>query len=317
MQEVTSIIQQATVENFNEKGYLKFNPDINQAVTNNQLESGLQHFKAHGIREQRHQYNLENLKQVHELRKTKLSRLKFKSNLVGEQLEDQKISYLTDDLKKQFHIISTPNVSSNNYDPKIIEIINENADGLVLDCGAGERNMYYSNVVNYEIANYWSTDVLGVGEELPFEDNSFDAIISVAVLEHVKDPFLCASEITRVLKKGGTLFSAIPFLQPYHGYPHHYYNMTYQGHRNLYEDHFEDIDVSVFDSLKPIFTLTWFLNSYCNGLPLLSKHKFMNMKIKDLLNSPISYLNDNIVRNLSDEANMELASGTVLIGKKK
>ena len=82
------------------------------------------------------------------------------------------------------------------------ETIHRLQDGLILDCGAGRRPIYYSNVVNFEIVAYDTTDVRGVGESLPFETDSFDAVFSFAVLEHVKDPFRCASEICRVLKPG-------------------------------------------------------------------------------------------------------------------
>ena len=77
--------------------------------------------------------------------------------------------------------------------------------------------------------------MLGVGEALPFKDNAFDAVLSLSVLEHVRDPFACAAEIARVLKPGGKLICCVPFLQPLHGYPHHYYNMTGQGLRALFE----------------------------------------------------------------------------------
>jgi SAM-dependent methyltransferase len=100
---------------------------------------------------------------------------------------------------------------------------------------AGLRDIYYDNVVNYEIVDYDTTDVIGPGERLPFRDGVFDAVISIAVLEHVRDPFACAAEIVRVLKPGGELVCSVPFLQPLHGYPHHYYNMTPQGLRALFE----------------------------------------------------------------------------------
>jgi hypothetical protein len=35
------------------------------------------------------------------------------------------------------------------------------SDGLVLDCGAGLRDIYFDNVVNYEIVDYDTTDVRG------------------------------------------------------------------------------------------------------------------------------------------------------------
>ncbi|EBA10597.1 bifunctional 2-polyprenyl-6-hydroxyphenol methylase/3-demethylubiquinol 3-O-methyltransferase UbiG [Roseobacter sp. CCS2] len=47
---------------------------------------------------------------------------------------------------------------------------------------------------------------VGVGEALPYDDASFDAIVCVDVLEHVQDLGKVVSEIARVLRPGGTLF---------------------------------------------------------------------------------------------------------------
>ena len=86
-----------------------------------------------------------------------------------------------------------------------MDIIQKNNHGLVLDCGCGKKSYYHDNVVNFENVNYDTTDVIGVGEELPFKDETFDAVLSLNVLEHVKDPFKASSEISRVLKKGGII----------------------------------------------------------------------------------------------------------------
>lgn len=43
----------------------------------------------------------------------------------------------------------------------------------------------------------------GVGEALPYEDGSFDAVVCVDVLEHVNDLTKVVSEIARVLRPGG------------------------------------------------------------------------------------------------------------------
>jgi len=42
--------------------------------------------------------------------------------------------------------------------------------------------------------------------KLPFEDNSFDAVISLDFLEHVYEPEKAVKEISRVLKPGGLFF---------------------------------------------------------------------------------------------------------------
>ena len=47
-------------------------------------------------------------------------------------------------------------------------------------------------------------------ESLPFEDESFDAILFLDVLEHVVDQKAVISEIQRVLKPGGTLILSVP-----------------------------------------------------------------------------------------------------------
>ena len=46
--------------------------------------------------------------------------------------------------------------------------------------------------------------------ELPFADNSFDAVFSHALLEHLKEPVRAAIELKRVLKPGGMLGVCTP-----------------------------------------------------------------------------------------------------------
>jgi len=51
---------------------------------------------------------------------------------------------------------------------------------------------------------------VGVGEDLPYETESYDAVVCVDVLEHVSDLTEVLSEVARVLKPGGTfLFDTI------------------------------------------------------------------------------------------------------------
>lgn len=48
------------------------------------------------------------------------------------------------------------------------------------------------------------------GGKLPFESSSFDAVVTFQVIEHIKDDKAFVSEISRVLKPGGTLYVTTP-----------------------------------------------------------------------------------------------------------
>ena len=52
--------------------------------------------------------------------------------------------------------------------------------------------------------------VLGVGERLPFADNSYDLILSNEVLEHVEDDRAGAAEMVRVARPGGRIVIFAP-----------------------------------------------------------------------------------------------------------
>jgi len=60
-------------------------------------------------------------------------------------------------------------------------------------------------------------------ENLPFDDNYFDFITSVTVLEHVADVDKSLDEITRVLKKDGLFYLACPnYFWIYEGHYHYF-----------------------------------------------------------------------------------------------
>ena len=225
-------------------------------------------------------------------------------------------NFLNRELRNAFDIVKTGNVSSNQYDPIALSMIEKNADGLILDCGSGKRDTFYPNVVNFEIVPYDSTDVLGVGEMLPFRDNSFDAVFSLAVLEHVKDPFLCASEIARVMKPGAQLYCVVPFLQPQHGYPHHYYNMTMQGVKNLFESELEIDRQEVIASGLPVWSIAFLLRRWAKGLEGETKDAFLKMTVEELMADPLSSLHKPFVTRLNDKTNSDLACTTALFASK-
>jgi SAM-dependent methyltransferase len=304
-----------TPTNFCETAYLAVNADVAECVAKGTLSSGRFHFDLFGKNESHRRQSSAIFAERSSLREDRIKRT-LRDDM-PHRLDGRIFDFLTDDLREQFNIIDTANVSQNAYDGDAFALIEKHRDGLILDCGAGSRPAYYENVVNFEIAAYPSTDVRGVGEVLPFKDGSFDAVFSMAVLEHVKDPFRCAQEIIRVLKPGGDLICCVPFLQPMHGYPHHYYNMSAQGLANLFGDQIDILRHQVPDSTLPIWSLQWILSSWSRGLYGETRDDFLNLRVVDLLQSPETYLKERFVRDLDHEKNMELASATMIHAMKR
>lgn len=313
MAEVESITIRALAgdANFDEAGYLSANPDVAQAVRAGKIKSGRQHFEKFGRAEGRAMRIAAG--DLSAMRAAKIVRLEplLRTDMTRVE-KDGKLDFLTRELAAQSAIVDVEAVSGHGYDADVLELIRSCADGLVLDCGAGRRDVYYANVVNFEIVDYDTTDVLGVGEALPFKDDSFDAVISIAVLEHVRDPFQCAREISRVLKPGGRLFCAMPFLQPVHGYPHHYFNATPQGLKRLFEDELETQEPVVTPAFHPVWALSWILQSWARGLDARTREKFEKMTVADLMRDPWPHMQEPFIARLSTEAQRELACGSVL-----
>ena len=127
-------------------------------------------------------------------------------------------------------------------------------DGLLLDNGGGDRRHGDPRVVNLEYLPYELPDLLGDGLNLPFADDTFGAVFSQAVLEHVPDPQRAVDEMHRVLRPGGQLFVEAAYMQPLHAVPSHYFNVTPFGLDYLCRD-FDKIDSDW--SAGPYFTLEW------------------------------------------------------------
>ncbi len=116
--------------------------------------------------------------------------------------------------------------------------------GRVLNAGCGNRDISdilkgfgATEVVNYDIESTIPGAIIGSLIDAPFENDSFDAIICNAVLEHVPAIDKVMSELARVLKPGGAFVAGVPYLQPYHLNPTDFRRYTRDGLIELGEIH--------------------------------------------------------------------------------
>lgn len=115
------------------------------------------------------------------------------------------------------------------------EVVAKQENGALCVSIGGGPTRGHPKLVNLNIGLFPNVDVVGDAYCLPYAQGSVDAVCCEAVLEHLEFPDRAVSEMYRVLKPGGQVFSATPFLQLFHAYPDHYQNFTLEGHRRLFE----------------------------------------------------------------------------------
>jgi SAM-dependent methyltransferase len=138
-----------------------------------------------------------------------------------------------------------------NY--KTIKKFISDSNGVVINIGSGNQVMR-QGVINIDMMNYDNVDIVADIQDLPFRANTLDAVINIAVLEHVLEPSTVLKEVHRVLKPGGRVYTCIPFMQPFHASPHDYQRYTLPGIRYLHKD-FEIIESGV--AAGPVSGLLW------------------------------------------------------------
>lgn len=73
----------------------------------------------------------------------------------------------------------------------------------------------------------------------------FKTVICCSVLEHVNRPWIFASNVSKVVEKGGYLFLSVPFIWEFHGYPSDYWRFTHEGVKVLFDQfHFPEESIT-------------------------------------------------------------------------
>lgn len=106
---------------------------------------------------------------------------------------------------------------------KIVEVISTKPVGSILDLGCGDgktgkrlQDKGFSVVAadmdetRFEYKKEIPFKKIDLNEILPFQDDAFDYIIFMEVIEHIYNPDFVISQISRILKPGGSLILSTP-----------------------------------------------------------------------------------------------------------
>ena len=183
---------------------------------------------------------------------------------------------------------------------------------LCLNIGSGNSSIS-DDVYNIDIFAYDNVDIVCDISDLPFKDNSIDVILNIAVLEHVPNPKKVIDEIYRVLKHGGVIFTAFPFIQGFHASPYDFTRVTEEGIKVLHKD-FESIEVKPFSG--PTSGMLWIFQEWVAILFSFGSKKLHMLiyLVMLVITFPIKFL-DYFLINHPMASN--IASGFIYIGKKK
>jgi len=132
-------------------------------------------------------------------------------------------------------LISPVYVSRAFVQKTIKNTFEEHPNAIALNLGSGNSNLS-DQVCNIDLMPYPNVDMACDCDHLPIRDNSVDLIISIAVLEHVRNPERAIKEMKRVLKPGGKIFCCIPFIQGFHASPYDFSRRSREGMKELFKD---------------------------------------------------------------------------------
>lgn len=152
-------------------------------------------------------------------------------------------------------------------------------DAVGIDCEQWKLEFLRQKIIDFRFPEEWNNRFsYGVGESLPFKDDTFDMTTSNYVLEHVDNWKKCLCEMYRVTKHGGKLCINAP------------------DYRNSYEEHYGvDIGAPIVENTNVL--KQWIIDNgmsldIYNGLNFITKPEI----ISELLNID----NNLIIKDLED-----------------
>lgn len=123
-------------------------------------------------------------------------------------------------------------------------------------------------------------DVYYSGDQLPFEDNTFDSVLSSEVFEHLFNLETMLKELNRVMKQDGKILITVPFVWDEHEIPYDFGRYSSFGIQHLLQKHGFKI-LNSHKSTSYYATIVQMKNAY------IYQHIFPKNKFLKILLTPI------------------------------
>jgi uncharacterized protein YbaR (Trm112 family) len=204
----------------------------------------------------------------------------------------------------------------NDYDPWIPKTIIQSLgkDQIILEVGCGNRALSIPNLIRLDVALTPYVDVVADIHALPFIPECLDFIFSMAVVEHLQNPFQASHSMFTALKDGGYIYHECNFVFTYHGYPSHFFNATAEGMKSIFSA-FSIIRQGVAPYQMPSFALKNVLEGYIHHSRASESRPGLQVirQLKEILDLDLLALDG----YFTEKAAFNLAAGTYLVGQKK
>jgi SAM-dependent methyltransferase len=181
---------------------------------------------------------------------------------------------------------------------KLFDWMNQSAPGKIvlnLGSGIGQFDHYLSKdikTINLDISPLMANlHVIADAHFLPFKSECLDVVYSIAVLEHLRKPWIVTDEIFRVLHPGGYVVLELPFLNVIHD-EHDYFRFTDKGIRSLFDERRFDVILEQVGSGGGSFLSVFLLEYFEQFIPtkylktlwhILMRYVFCLLKYLDLV----------------------------------
>ncbi len=120
--------------------------------------------------------------------------------------------------------------AASNFQLRDIEL-----KGKTIDIGGGRGEKYVSFIkrstdVEFQTFDLKNGDFVDFEkDQLPAEDNTYDSVLFLNVMEHIFNHQHIANEVMRITKPGGQMIGFVPFLMWYHPDHKDFFRYTHEA----------------------------------------------------------------------------------------